>query len=98
VECVKATRKGSASKVEKALVPQTLVKKGGVVDLKQSAAELRQFSENASPFYPFGKIKQSFIHVDKMQVTPAEYKYRPIYSRLRDIMVGWLSTVLAVPK
>jgi hypothetical protein len=47
---VKATRRGRASQVEKALVPQTSVKRGGVVDLKQSAAELRQFSENASPF------------------------------------------------
>jgi hypothetical protein len=95
---VKATRRGRASQVEKALVPQTSVKRGGVVDLKQSAAELRQFSENASPFYPFGKIKRAFIHVDKMQAAPAEYKYRPFHSRLRDIMVGRLSTALAVPK
>jgi hypothetical protein len=68
VGCVKATKKGRALKAEKALVPQTLVKKGEVVDLKQSTAELRQFSENASPYYPFGKIKRSFIHVDKYRL------------------------------
>jgi hypothetical protein len=33
-----------------------------------------------------------------MQVAPAEYKYRPFHSHLRDILVGHLSTTLAVPK
>jgi hypothetical protein len=73
------------------------MKRGGVFDLKHGIAELKQFSENTKGFYPFGK-KHSFIHVDKMQVALAEYKYRPFHSRLRDILVGCLSTALAVPK
>jgi hypothetical protein len=69
---VKATMKGRALNSGKALVPQTSVKRGAVFDLKQGAAELRQFSENASALYLFGKSKRLFIHVDKMQVAPAE--------------------------
>jgi hypothetical protein len=97
VQRAKATKKGHAPKPVKALVPQTCMKKGGVFDLKHGAAELKQFSEISKGFYPFGK-KHSFIHVDKMQVAPAEYKYRPFHSRLRDILVGRLSIALAVPK
>jgi hypothetical protein len=73
------------------------MKKRGVFDLKHGAAELKQFFEISKGFYPFGK-KHSFIHVDKMQVAPAEYKYRPFHSRLRDILVGRLSIALVVPK
>jgi hypothetical protein len=97
VQRAKATKKGHAPKPVKALVPHTCMKKGGVFDLKQGAVELKQFSEISKGFYPFGK-KHSFIHVDKMQVASAEYKYRPFHSRLRDILVGRLSTALAVPK
>jgi hypothetical protein len=97
VQRAKATKKGHAPKPVKALVPQTCMKKGGVFDLKHGAVELKQFSEISKGFYPFGK-KHSFIHVDKMQVAPAEYKYRPFHSRMRDILVGRLSTALAVPK
>jgi hypothetical protein len=97
VQRAKATKKGHAPKPVKALVPQTCMKKGGVFDLKHGAAELKQFSEISKGFYPFGK-KHSFILVDKMQVAPAEYKYRPFHSRLRNILVGRLSIALAVPK
>jgi hypothetical protein len=83
--------------VERHVQRAKATKKGGVFDLKHGAAELKQFSEISKGFYPFGK-KHSFIHVDKMQVAPAEYKYRPFHSRLRDILVGCLSTALAVPK
>jgi hypothetical protein len=93
----KATKKGRAPKPMKVLVPQTSMKRGGVFDLKHGTAELKQFSENSKGFYPFGK-KHSFIHVDKMQVAPAEYKYRPFHNRLRDILVGCLSTALVVSK
>ena len=92
----KITKKDRAPNPVKALVPQTM-KKGGVFDLKHGAAELKQFSEISKKFYPFGK-KHSFIHVDKMQVAPTEYKYWPFHSRLRDILVGHFSTALAVPK
>jgi hypothetical protein len=50
------TKKGCAPKLKLALVPQTLVKRRGVFDLKLGAAELLQFLENAKGFYPFGKI------------------------------------------
>jgi hypothetical protein len=53
--------------------------------------------ENAKGFYPFVK-KHAFIHVDKMEVAPAKYKYQPFYSHLRDVLVGRLSTALSVPK
>jgi hypothetical protein len=36
--------------------------------------------------------------VDKIEVAPAKYKYWPFYSRLRDILVGRLSTALTIPK
>jgi hypothetical protein len=97
VQQPKATKKGRALKLEKALIPQMSAKRGTVFDLKHGAAELKQFSKNAKGFNPFGK-KQSFIHLDKIQVVPIEYKYRPFHSRLRDILVGHLSTALAMPK
>ena len=65
--------------------------------MKHGVAELKQFFENTKGFYPFGK-RQSFVHVDKMQVASTEYKYWPFHSYLRDILVGHLSTALAMPK